>query len=61
MGTLRSHTDWSHLMEYNGVELGDPVELDDDPTTWEWDDGAFPNGVVDEKGNVIPDEADLPE
>ena len=61
MGTLRSLTDWSHLMSYNGVELGDPVELDQDPTTLEWDDAAFPNGEVDADGNVIPDEADLPE
>jgi len=56
MGTLRSLTNWSHQMTVNGVELGDPVELDDDPTTFEWDDSRIPNGLIDADGNVIPDE-----
>jgi hypothetical protein len=57
MGTLRSLTDWSHRMSVNGVEIGDPVELDSDPATWEWDDNRIPNGVIDADGNVIPDES----
>lgn len=57
MGTLRSL--WNHTgMIYNEVILGDPVELDDDPHTYEWDDSAFPNGTIDEAGNVTPDEQD---
>lgn len=58
MGTLRSTTNWSHQMVVNGVELGDPVELDDDPTTFEWDDPAFPYGQIDADGVIIPDDAD---
>jgi hypothetical protein len=30
----------------NGVLLGKPVELDDDPTTYQWDDSVLPNGEV---------------
>ena len=40
----------------NGVLLGEPVQLDDDPATYEWDDSAFPNGIVMSDGTVIPDE-----
>jgi hypothetical protein len=61
MGTLRSTTNWSWQMSVNGVMLGDPVELDDDPTTWEWDDSRIPNGEIDADGNVIPDEPPMPE
>jgi len=60
MGTLRSHTDWSHQLTVNGVELGDPVELDDNPTTFEWDDPAFPDGEIDADGEVVPDESPMP-
>jgi len=60
MGTLRSHTDWSHQLTVNGVELGDPIELDNDPTTWEWDDPAYPNGEIDTDGNITPDTTNLP-
>ena len=56
MGTLRSLTNWSHQMSVNGVELGDPVVLDDDPTTFEWNDSRIPTGLIDAEGNVIPDE-----
>lgn len=47
---------------YKGVILGSPVELDNDPTTWEWDDSAFPNGsaeIVDGELIVTPDEEEL--
>ena len=59
MGTLRSLSDEPTGYEYNGVILGDPVELDDDPHTFEWDDGAFPYGtvnVIDGELVVVPDE-----
>ena len=56
MGTLRSLTDWSHQMSVNDVELGDPVELDDDPTTFEWDDNRIPNGEILADGTVVIDE-----
>jgi hypothetical protein len=39
----------------NGVLLGDPVEIDGDPNTYEWNDGAFPDGVVYPDGTVVPD------
>lgn len=47
---------------YNGVLLGDPVELDGDPATFEFDDSAFPNGtaeVVDGELVVTVDEPEL--
>jgi hypothetical protein len=59
MGTLRSLTDEPTGYVYNGVILGTPVELDDDPNTFEWDDGEFPNGtanVIDGELVVVPDE-----
>lgn len=72
MGTLRStqvieNEDGSTTpavkgYSYNGVTLGEPVELDDDPTTFEFDDSAFPNGtaeVVDGELVVTPDEEDI--
>jgi hypothetical protein len=58
MGTLRSLTNHSG-MEVNGVILGDPVELDDDPATFEWDDSRFPNGEIDVEGNITIDEVDV--
>lgn len=61
MGTLRSLVDWSHRMSVNGVALGDAVELDSDPLTFEWDDNRIPNGEIDAEGNVIPDEPPMPE
>jgi hypothetical protein len=56
MGTLRSHTDWSHHMTVNDVELGDPVELDDDPATFEWDDSRIPNGEILADGTIVIDD-----
>lgn len=58
MGTLRSLSSEPTGYEYNGVILGQPVELDDDPNTFEWDDGAFPYGtanVIDGVLVVVPD------
>ncbi len=43
-------------MVVNGVILGDPVELDGNPLTAEWDDAMFPNGTIDRAGNITPDE-----
>jgi hypothetical protein len=61
MGTLRSATDCSgHTV--NGVLLGDPVEVDGDPATFEWDDAAFPNGSVELwRGRLVvtPDEPEV--
>lgn len=63
MGTLRSTTQDPTGHTYNGVLLGDPVELDGDPNTFEWDDSAFPNGtceVVDGELVVAVDELSEP-
>jgi hypothetical protein len=60
MGTLRSTTDHTGLV-VNGVILGQPLETDD-PTVFEWDDSAFPNGecaVVDGALVVTVDEEEL--
>jgi hypothetical protein len=59
MGTLRSLSSEPTGYVYNGVILGNPVELDDDPHTFEWDDTAFPYGtanVIDGELVVVPDE-----
>jgi hypothetical protein len=61
MGTLRSFSIDPQGHSFNGVLLGDPVELDDDPATFEWDDSAFPDGecsVVDGVLVVTLDEVD---
>jgi YD repeat-containing protein len=58
MGTLRSTTDHSGLV-VNGVLLGDPVDIDGDPETFEWDDSAFPQGEIDADGNITLDEEEL--
>lgn len=56
MGTVRSFTDHTGMV-VNGITLGDPVELDDDPTTFEWDDHRIPNGDIDAEGNITVDVA----
>lgn len=59
MGTLRSLTDEPTGYIYDGVILGQPVDLDDDPQTFEWNDGVFPYGtanVIDGELVVVPDE-----
>ena len=46
----------------NGVLLGEPLELDGDPKTAEFDDSAFPTGtveLVDGEVVVTPDEVEL--
>jgi hypothetical protein len=58
MGTLRSTADHSGLT-VNGVLLGEPVEIDGNPETFEWDDSAFPNGEIDADGSIILDEEEL--
>lgn len=61
MGTLRSTSPEPQGQTYNGVLLGEPVEIDGNPETYEWDDSAYPNGecaVVDGELVVTPDEAD---
>jgi hypothetical protein len=58
MGTLRSTTDHSGLV-VNGVILGEPVEIDGNPETYEWDHSAFPNGEIDADGSIILDEEEL--
>jgi hypothetical protein len=61
MGTLRALTIDPQGYEFNGVTLGEPVELDDDPATFEWDDSRFPNGlceVIDGELIVTPDEVE---
>lgn len=61
MGTLRALTIEPQGYEFHGVTLGEPVELDDDPCPFEWDDSRFPNGVcevIDGKLIVIVDEVE---
>lgn len=61
MGTLRSN----ELLigyEYKGIILGDPAELDGDPTTYEYDHERFPNGtveIIDGELTVIIDSEEL--
>ena len=43
----------------NGVMLGEPIELDNNPLTAEWDDSAYPNGTIDRAGIVTPDEEEV--
>ncbi len=43
-------------MVVNGVILGEPLELDGNPLTAEWDDSMFPNGTIDKDGKITPDE-----
>jgi hypothetical protein len=58
MGTLRSEKDFSGNV-VNGVILGDPIEIDGNPATFEWDDSAFPNGVIKKDGTIVVDEPDI--
>jgi hypothetical protein len=40
----------------NGVLLGEPLELDGNPATAEFDDSMFPNGEILADGTIIPNE-----
>lgn len=42
----------------NDVILGDPVELDGDLKTYEWDDSKLPNGIIDAEGNITLQEVE---
>lgn len=44
MGTLRALTIDPQGHAFNGVTLGEPVKLDDDLATFEWNDSRLPNG-----------------
>jgi len=73
MGTLRSYDIEVVIDEFgnetkvylaqglvvNGVLLGEPIEIDGDPNTAEWDDSALPNGTIDRAGIVTPDEEEV--
>lgn len=63
MGRLWSYDPRCQGHEVNGIVLGEPVEIDGDPATLEWDDSAIPNGMCyvndDDQLEVIPDETDL--
>lgn len=66
MGTLRCYewienedgtkTSAAQGLVVNGVILGNPLELDGDPATAEFDDGMFPNGEILADGTIILDE-----
>lgn len=58
MGTLRSATDVKGMV-VNGVLLGEPVEIDGDPGTFEYDDARLPNGEVID-GEVVVESIELP-
>jgi hypothetical protein len=69
MGTLRCYQwieneDGTRIsaaqgLTVNGVILGEPLEIDGDPATAEFDHPAFPNGVIDGNGNITPDEVEV--
>jgi hypothetical protein len=52
MGRLFSYFNHQGLV-INGILLGEPVEIDGDPTTFEWDDQRIPDGEIDENGSII--------
>ena len=58
MGTLRSHFDHTGLV-VNGVILGDPIDIDGNPETFEWNDSMFPDGEIDAEGNITIDEEEF--
>lgn len=51
MGTLKSYFNHTGLT-VNGILLGEPVEIDGDPSTFEWNDHRIPDGWVDQDGSV---------
>jgi len=40
----------------NGVLLGEPIELDNNPLTAEWDDSRLPSGTIYRDGTIVLDE-----
>jgi hypothetical protein len=66
MGTLRcfewiidedgNKTSAAQGLVVNGVILGQPLEIDGDPASAEFDDSMFPNGIIDADGTITPDE-----
>ena len=66
MGTLRCYewienedgtkTSAAQGLIVNGVLLGEPLEIDGNPDTAEFDDSTFPNGTIDGQGNITVDE-----
>jgi hypothetical protein len=66
MGTLRCYewienedgtkTSAAQGLVINGVLLGEPLEIDGDPATAEFDDSMFPQGIILADGTIIPDE-----
>lgn len=66
MGTLRCY-DWienedgtktsaAQGLIVNGVILGEPLEIDGDPNSAEFDDSMFPNGIIKADGTIIVDD-----
>lgn len=68
MGTLRCYewienedgtkTSAAQGLVVNGVLLGEPLEIDGDPATAEFDDSLLPSGIILADGTIIPDEDD---
>ena len=62
MGTLKCYewiqdesgnkTSTAQGLVVNGVILGEPLEIDDDPNTAEFNDSMFPNGRVENVDGV---------
>jgi hypothetical protein len=55
-GNLVSKTSAAQGLVVEGVILGEPLELDGDPATAEFDHQLFPNGEILADGTIIPDE-----
>lgn len=61
MGRLWSYNPECQGYEVNGVILGEPVDIDGDPATYEWDDSALPNGrcdLVDGQLTIYPEDTE---
>lgn len=69
MGTLRCYewitnedgtvTSAAQGLVVNGVILGQPIELDGDPNSAEFDDSMLPNGAITADGTITLDEESL--
>jgi hypothetical protein len=58
MGTLRSHIDHTGL-QVGGIALGSPIECSCEPPYFSWNDGALPDGEIDEAGVIVLDEVSI--